>query len=150
MDINDEKMLYLYEELKDYEASTPMNDEERKALREWVDGGHSVHDNGRLACLDGGELMDFLDVYRQEKEENDRLLAMSESDREAYLLDQYGVGRSDTPPTYDALKERLQELYRENSLYFDFVVSKGLWQEAEKYISQHKDDEMPFDAMDWF
>ncbi len=91
MTIYEERMHWLLQELNEYEKVTPMTDEERRLLREWVASGRSVHDNGSFACLDGGAPMDFLDVYRAEKEEQDLVNSMGPEERRRYLLDQYGV-----------------------------------------------------------
>lgn len=91
MTIHKEKMHCLLQELYEYEQLVPMTDEERLLLHEWVASGRSVHDNGSYACLDGGAPMDFLDVYREEKEEQDLVNSMEPEERRRYLLDQYGV-----------------------------------------------------------
>lgn len=63
---------FLELELEEYEAVTPMTEEEREALHEWVALGKSVHDNGWYACWDGGIPMDFLDAYRQIRDESEQ------------------------------------------------------------------------------
>ena len=121
MNTNKEKMMYLYEELREYEKITPMDSEERRLLREWVAEGHSVHENASLACWEGGIPLDFLDAYRQEKEETDMLAAMSETERQAYLSEQYGTEQLHRPPSYA---------------------------DSEDHIRQHQDDEMTFEVSD--
>ncbi len=49
-----------------------MTEEEKEALHEWVALGKSVHDNGWYACWDGGIPMDFLDAYRQIRDESEQ------------------------------------------------------------------------------
>ena len=66
MKISKEKRQFLKKELKEYEKITPMTEDERKVLHEWVADGNSVHENGAMACYEGGRPMDFLDVYREE------------------------------------------------------------------------------------
>ena len=44
--IDKEKRNFLRKELKEYEKVTPMTEEERIALHEWVKNGNSVHENG--------------------------------------------------------------------------------------------------------
>jgi hypothetical protein len=85
MDINEERLLYLKEELEEYEKVTPMTDDERKALHEWVADGHSVHENGSLGVWDGGAPIDFLDVYRWEQEETEMFNALSEDEKIEFL-----------------------------------------------------------------
>lgn len=67
MKITKEQMALLRKELEEYEETTPMTDEERSVLHEWVDAGNSVHDNSADAVYEGGRTMDFLDVYREEE-----------------------------------------------------------------------------------
>ena len=43
----------LLEQLKEYEAITPMNKEERKTLHDWVASGRSPYDNGDYICGTG-------------------------------------------------------------------------------------------------
>lgn len=57
----------LEEELKEYEARTPMNDTERCALREWVASGHSVYENDVDAWYDGQVPVEFLAVFRDDE-----------------------------------------------------------------------------------
>ena len=68
MKINKEKERSLQRELKEYEKVTPMTEEERIALHEWVRAGNSVHENGGMVSYEGGIPADFLDVYREEAE----------------------------------------------------------------------------------
>ena len=46
MKISKEKRQFLKKELREYEKTTPMTEEERKVLHEWVARGYSVHENG--------------------------------------------------------------------------------------------------------
>lgn len=57
----------LDEELKEYLKETKMTPKERKALREWVTTGHSVHENNAMAVCEGGYPIDFLDIYREDE-----------------------------------------------------------------------------------
>lgn len=47
MKINKEKERSLQRELKEYEKVTPMTEEERIALHEWVRDGNSIHVHGK-------------------------------------------------------------------------------------------------------
>ena len=53
MKIKKEKRRFLRQELKEYERVTPMTEEERSALWEWVNAGNSVHENGSMASYEG-------------------------------------------------------------------------------------------------
>lgn len=97
MDINEERRLYLKEELKEYEKVTPMTDEEREALREWVADGRSVHENGSYGVWEGGAPIGFLDIYRWEKEEREMVNAMTDEEHSRYLYEEYGIGGEPEP-----------------------------------------------------
>lgn len=116
MKINKEKMQFLKQELREYEKATPMTEEEREALHEWVAAGNSVHENSSMASYEGGRPVDFLDVYREEEEIRRALDSMSYEEGSKYLLEEYGIDRDDvttlTPPTYGELKEKANRLYR--------------------------------------
>lgn len=150
MKIEKDRKNFLRRELREYEKITPMTEEEREALHEWVHSGRSVHDNGSYACYEGGRPLDFLDVYRKEKEECGRLPAMDEEEQKNYLREEYGIGR-DTPaaPSYEELKDQMRTLYKKYMLYWGFLANNGLREEAEKYVQDHIDEEfLPFDIFD--
>lgn len=54
MKIDKEKTQLLKQELREYEKTTPMTEEEKEALHEWVAAGNSVHENGSMASYEGG------------------------------------------------------------------------------------------------
>lgn len=150
MKIEKERKRLLKKELKEYEKVTPMTVEEREAIYEWVRGGRSVHDNGSYACYEGGAPMDYLDVYREEKKEYEKITEMSENDRKKYLCEEYGICRETPPaPSYEELKERMRLLYKRCMLYWEFLVSNEMREEAEEYVQDHIDEELlPFDLFD--
>jgi hypothetical protein len=88
MKISKEKRQFLKKELREYEKTTPMTEEERKVLHEWVARGYSVHENGSMASYEGGRPMDFLDVYREEEEIRRHLSSMSYEEGSRYLLEE--------------------------------------------------------------
>lgn len=147
MKIDRDRKRFLRKELKEYEKATPMTEEEREALYEWVRSGRSVHDNGNYACYEGGKPLDFLAVYREERDEFRRISAMGREDRKKYLREEYGIGRD--APSYEELKGRMRILYKKCMLYWEFLVSNGLREEAEEYVQDHMDEEfLPFDILD--
>lgn len=73
----------LLEQLKEYEANTPMSKEERKELYKWVSEGRSPYDNGDYICWDGGIPLDFVSALRAEKELRDWFNSLSEEEKEA-------------------------------------------------------------------
>lgn len=130
-----------------------MTEEERKILHEWVDDGNSVHENGAMACYEGGRPMDFLDVYREEEEIRRALNTMSYEEGSRYLLEEYGIDRDGVmtpkPPTYEELKKKANRLYRTCFLYWEVLVANDLRDEAYEYVREHIDEEWPFDSFDW-
>lgn len=153
MKINKEKMRFLKQELKEYEKATPMTEKERGALREWVAAGNSVHENGTMACYEGGRPVDFLDIYREEEKIRRALESMSYEEGSRYLLKEYGIDRDGAPvpkpPTYKELRKKANRLYRTCFLYWEFLVANGLHEEACEYVREHIDEEWPFDSLDW-
>lgn len=153
MKISKEKRQFLKKELREYEKNTPMTEEEKKALHEWVAGGCSVHENGSMASYEGGRPMDFLDVYREEEEIRRHLSSMSYGEGSRYLLEEYGIDRDGVitpkPPTYEELKRKAGRLYRICFLYWEVLADNGLRDEAYEYVRGHIDEEWLFDSFDW-
>lgn len=151
MKINKEKERSLQRELKEYEKVTPMTEEERIALHEWVRDGNSIHENGSMVCCEGGRPVDFLDVYREEAELRRKLSSMTEEERKRYLYMEYGI--ENEPPkklTYEELQERSRRLYRTCMLYWEVLVRNGLGEEADEHLRLHIGKEMPFeDPASW-
>ena len=136
MKINKEKRQLLKQELREYEKVTPMTEEEREALHEWVAAGNSVHENGSMASYESGRPVDFLDVYREEEEIRRALDSMSYEEGSKYLLEEYGIDRDG-------------RLYRTCFLYWEFLAANNLCEEAYEYVREHIDEEWPFDSFDW-
>lgn len=78
--------VFLLEQLKEYEANTPMSKEERKELHDWVTTGRSPYDNGNYICGAGGYPLDFNSALRAEKELQDWFDGLSEEEKEAEKL----------------------------------------------------------------
>ena len=85
-----EYQVMLDEELKEYLKDTKITAKERKALREWVAAGHSVHENNAMAVSEGGYPIDFLDIYREEEELRQATKDMSPEDARKYMMNYYG------------------------------------------------------------
>lgn len=81
--VTQEVRTFLLKQLKEYEANTPMNKEERKALHDWVANGRSPYDNGDYICGDNGFPLDFISALRAEKELRDWFDSLSEEEKEA-------------------------------------------------------------------
>ena len=153
MTTDKERRRFLKRELKEYEKATPMTDEEKTALREWVRAGNSVHENAAMAVYEGGRPMDFLDVYREDEKIRRVLETMSYEEGSKYLMEEYGIDRDGVtepkPPTYDELKKKANRLYRACFLYWEFLVANGLREEAYEYVRDHIEEEWPFESFDW-
>lgn len=153
MKISKEKRRFLKQELKEYEKITPMTEEEKVILHEWVADGNSVHENGSMASYEGGRPMDFLDVYREEEGIRRALSSMSYEEGSKYLLEEYGIDRDGVltpkPPTYEELRKKANRLYRTCLLYWEVLVANDLRDEAYEHVREHIDEEWPFDSFDW-
>ena len=79
-------------ELARYEEEVPMTPYEKKLLRQWVISGHSPLDNAgsRYVCLSGSESLDFLDVYRMDREIREATKGMNRKEKDAYLKSYIG------------------------------------------------------------
>ena len=79
-------------DLKKYEEEVPMTYYEKTLLRKWVMDGHNPRENpgSRYLCMTGSEPMDFLDVYRMDKEIKEEMKGMTKAQREAYLKELMG------------------------------------------------------------
>lgn len=145
---------FLMQELKAYEKITPMTEEERAILHEWVRAGHSVHENDAMAVYEGGCPLDFLVVYREQEEVRRTLASMTHEEGSRYLLEEYDIDRDGvmTPhlPTYEELAERARRLYRACFLYGQFLSANDLRNQADEYVKEHFDEEMPFDTIDTY
>ncbi len=148
MRISAEKRRFLKKELKEYERYTPMKEEEKEALHEWVTAGNSVHENTAMAVYENGRSMDFLDVYREDEEIRRVLNSMSYEEGSKYLLEEYGINRDGElpppPPTYEELLEKAKRLDRMCQLYWEVLAAHGLHDKADEYVRDHINEEWPF------
>ena len=146
---------YLWDEYQDYIARTPMTPYERRLVRKWVTEGNSVY--GCTQSRYYGESaypMEFLDVYRMDREIDRGLQGKTPSEREAYLKGL--LGYEDEPEEQKALKEakaktpelvnqHIRKLDRELFHLWAFLMSEGLYPEAIEYLEEHGDEEIPFE-----
>ena len=136
-------------ELERYEQTVPMTPAEKRALRKWVAAGNSVSENpgSRYVCSEGCyPPMDFLAVYRLDKELDKALKGKSKTEKEHYLKDYFG---------YESPEEKLQhtedqfrKLQRESYYLWMFVSTQGLWEDAHEFLEDHMDEPMLFEP-DW-
>ena len=145
-----------WKEYKDYISRNKMSNYERRLLREWVRSGHSVYETVESKYLPGPMYppMDFLDAYRLDRELSDAMKGMNMEEKGAYL--KAFMGYEDPSPeelameeakknTPKLIEERVRRLERERGALWDFVWQKGLRVEAEEYVADHKDEEVPFE-----
>ena len=155
MKITKEQMALLRKELEEYEETTPMTDEERSVLHEWVDAGNSVHDNSADAVYEGGRTMDFLDVYREEEYIREKLDSLEGAEKEKYLRELRGEQNEDD------LREECSRYWFIIGVYEQVLRRYGLMSEAEAEIQaaekrseefsrslqeSHGDVKLPFDG----
>lgn len=100
--ISQEVRTFLLEQLKEYEADTPMTKEERKELHEWVAKGRSPYDNGDYICGAGGYPLDFISALRAEKELQEWFDNLSEEEKAAERQDySYQYATETDEPYFD-------------------------------------------------
>ena len=136
-------------ELERYEQTVPMTPAEKRALRKWVAAGNSVSENpgSRYVCSGGCyPPMDFLAVYRLDKELDKALKGKSKTEKEHYLKDYFG---------YESPEEKLKQaedqfrkLQRESYYLWMFISSQELWEEAHEFLEDNMDEPMLFEP-DW-
>ena len=143
-------------EYKDFVQSNPMSSEELKALQKWVASGHSVYETpeAKYVCDPVWPPRDFLMTYREEKELEEEMDGLTEEERIDYLKGYMGY----TEPTEERLAEqeakaatpkiiedRVRRLERNMYHLWEFVWKEGLGDEAEDYVKERRDDEVPFE-----
>lgn len=146
------------QELEAYESSTPMDDDERQALRRWVASGHGIyeHPGSRHVCLIGAyPPPSFLDVYRMDRELDSATQGMTEKERTAYVRDYLGFSDDEDPEEMRAMseaKEHTPQIAKdyihkmEHELFFlwEYIWQKGLGDEAQSHVDATRDEPIPF------
>lgn len=145
------------EELEEYESKVAMTPAEKRALRKWVSGGHSVAENpgSRYICTYGMyPPPDFLDVYRMDREIRAELKGKSRAERIAYLKEYVGYQdetpeekkqREDAANTPDSVKEYIHKLEREVFYLWLFLSRENMEAEAREYVAENRDEPIPFE-----
>lgn len=147
-------------ELKLYEASIHMNANEKRALRRWVDSGHSVSEHPGSEYISVGAMWpppDFLTVYRMDREIRKAIKGMSKEEKAAFLNDYAGLGIRTPEQEAEAVAKRFPPPYTvkhihkiERELFFmwDYLFTHKQWadlQELSKYVEDHRDVEVPYE-----
>lgn len=144
---NKRKQTSLWEELMRYEKQTPMTQEERLALHEWVREGNSVYENGSMGSDEKGNPLPFLDVYRYEEKIRSTLEGLDERGRENYLARLRGED------TLDNLREDMQEMQFRLNAYEMVLKKSGLFKDAldlmdywksQRVVVPETTEELPF------
>lgn len=151
------RMKFLRKELKDFEKKTAMTQEEREALRNWVENGHSVYEN-EYSWFHGTP-MDYLTEYRfrhdwettelpfeemKDAGEKDPEPAAEPCVRQEALDTQY---TSDTI-TLEKLKGLSVRLYKVSQLLWEVLLINGLRDDACEYLEECSDDELPLNPFE--
>lgn len=138
----------LEKELNEYLKITTVNEEELKALKEWVADGNSVYSNPSMATDEYGNPCDFLFDYRYHAEIYKELEQLSGREKEIYLARLRGED------TIDTLREDLDKATYERDVYFKVLQRHGLLKEAQRLLEEGRvlsfeiefdpDEELPF------
>ena len=147
---------YRWEEFREYTAANSMSKDERRLLRDWVRSGHSVYETVQSRYLPGPSYppMDFLSMYRFDRELTEDMKGMTRAEKNKYL--KACMGWEDPTPeeimmedarkhTPESIKDRVRHLERDLFNLWTFVAREGLEEEAREYVDEHKDDETPFE-----
>ena len=142
---------YLWDEYKEYVDKYPLTKYERRLLRQWVKDGHSVYETVDSFYLPGPAWppMDFIDAHRLDHELREAMKGMKKAEREKYLKDYIGFVEDD--PVLETAEQKLQrakthinDLEKRLFLLWEYLMTEDLWAEAEEYLEDHKDEELPF------
>ena len=85
MKTDKERMAFLRNELKEYEKTHPMSNDELKALQTWINDGNSVYENTMMAVG-----YDYLTEYRDTEYIRTATKGMSSEDARKFAWNYYG------------------------------------------------------------
>ena len=132
-----------YMEFKEYVEQNPMSEKEKCELWKWVSSGHSVQSSpGSRYLCDPYPPQDFLATYRLDESLKKEMAGMTEEEKEKYLRRYMGY---DEPGTSGHETAAVIPAARELFYLWEFIYKSGLGPQAEAYIEQHKNDEVPFE-----
>ena len=150
----DSRQDYLWDEYQDYIAQKPMTAYERRLVRNWVKAGNSVYGCTQSRYYGESEYpMEFLEVYRADREIDRDLQGKTPKEKEAYLKELLGYeeepaeekelrkAKAETP---EPVNEHIRKLERELFHTWAFIMNEGLYSDAMEYLEEHKDEEIPF------
>lgn len=142
----------LHRELAEYEKKTPMTDEEREALHEWVDSGYSVYENPCMAVYPGASIcgggpVPFLDVYREEKELDARCEELrAKEGRKGELRFEAEMHHR---PLEDYLVERVISDEKQIDCFAGLLKEHGLYDEAMSRLHELQEKEHEEELRMW-
>ena len=107
MKIDKERKAFLINELKEFEKTHPMSDEEREVLIAWINDGNSVYENSMMAVG-----YDYLTEYRDTEYIRNATKGMSAEDARRFAWNYYGWDYDSPIPDTNvpALEEELIRL----------------------------------------
>lgn len=146
-DLNFDKQEFLWEQFDEYISRNAVTPYERRLLRTWVSGGHSVYENpGSRYLMDVYPPQDFLETYREDKRITQLLKGKTEEEKRRFLKSIMGYEDAEERPesTSEEIKGHVRKLEHELFYLWEYVCSEGLWSEAKEYIEDHEDDPIPF------
>ncbi len=151
----DNRQEFLWDEYQDYIAKKPMTPYERRLVRKWVKEGNSVYECTQSRYYgESAYPMEFLEMYRMDREIDRDLQGKTPKEREEYLKhlfyydeepDDEKALREAKPETPEVVSEYIRKLEREAFHLFAFIMGEGLYQEAMEYVNKHMDEEIPFE-----
>lgn len=107
MKTDKERKTYLRKELKEFEKTNPMTDDERKALRDWVNQGNSVYENSMMAVG-----YNYLTEYRDTEYLRKATKDMTTEDAQRFAWNYYGwdYDARNSDPNAPSLEDELIKL----------------------------------------
>lgn len=97
MRIDKERKAFLINELKEFEKTNPMTDNERKVLRAWIHAGNSVYENSMMAVD-----YNYLEEYRDTEYIRKATIGMSPEDAQRFAWNYYGWNYDEGAPEPNA------------------------------------------------
>lgn len=145
-----------WNEFREYTEKYSMSRYERRLLRDWVRSGHSVYEPVDPMYVPGSPNppMDFLEAYRFDREMREDMRGMTKDEKLAYL--QAFWGYEDPAPeqtamdkakqnTPEIVSNHIRHLERELHNLWCFVWQEGLGDEAKTFVTERKDEAIPFE-----
>lgn len=148
----EEKREYIKEVNEEFMKKTPMTPEERKAVRSWMAEGHCILEPWESPNLPGPMYppYDFLDCYRLDREIERETAGMNRDEKIRYLKEYWGWDddekEAEKPAaTLEEAREQIRTLKHTLTNLWLYLMQEGLWDEADEYLKEHKDDLAPFE-----